>query len=130
LIDGGFFCRGKQNGTCTTPHIHVGRLEEAVEEHYATIRFRPEFLAEVRAHLAKAIDDENAAARLLHDQPTAELKTLDSKEENLLDLAADEEMPKTKIKSRLRAQGAVCAAARLAGEPADHCSVWPCYRPR
>jgi site-specific DNA recombinase len=97
-----FFCRGKQNGTCTTPHIHVGRLEEAVEEHYATLRFRPEFLAEVRAHLAKAIDDENAAARLLHDQLTAELKTLNNKEENLLDLAADEEMPKTKIKSRLR----------------------------
>jgi hypothetical protein len=36
---------------------------------------------QVRAHLAKAIDDENAAARLLHDQLTAELKTLDSKEE-------------------------------------------------
>jgi site-specific DNA recombinase len=97
-----FFCRGRQNGTCTTPHIHVGRLEEAVEEHYATIRFSPEFLTEVRTHLAKAIDDENAAARLLHDQLTAELKTLDSKEENLLDLAADEEMPKAKIKSRLR----------------------------
>jgi hypothetical protein len=57
-----------------------GALEEAVEEHYATIRFRP------------------AAARPTHRR----VETLDSKEENLLDLAADEEMPKARITSRLR----------------------------
>jgi site-specific DNA recombinase len=48
------------------------------------------------------LNEEKAAKRLLHDQLTAELKTLDNKEENLLDLAADDALPKTKIKSRLR----------------------------
>ncbi len=123
-----FFCRGRQNGTCDTPHIHVGRLEEAVEEHYATIRFAPRFLQEVRAHLATTIEDEQAAARLLHVQLTAELKALDDKEENLLDLAADGDLPQGKIKARLkdikrrrqhlterlgRASGELSEAARL-----------------
>ena len=97
-----FFCRGRQNGTCDTPHIHVGHLEQAVEDHYATIRFTPTFIAEVRAHLARTIEDEQASAKLLREQLTAELKSLDAKEENLLDLAADGELPQGKIKTRLR----------------------------
>lgn len=42
------------------------------------------------------------ASALLHDQITAELAMLDGKEENLLDLAADGELPQGKIKTRLR----------------------------
>lgn len=55
-----FFCRGRQNGTCDTPHIHIGRLEEAVEQHYATIRFAPSFIGKVHTHLAMALADEGA----------------------------------------------------------------------
>ncbi len=39
-----FFCRNTQNGTCPTPHVNVLRIEEAVEEHYATLRFTPDFI--------------------------------------------------------------------------------------
>ncbi|GAA2038917.1 recombinase family protein [Nocardiopsis rhodophaea] len=97
-----FFCRGRQNGTCDAPHIHVGRLEEAVERHYATIRFRPAFVNEMRAHLDETVGEEQLAATLLKQQLTAELKSLDDQEENLLDLAADGTLPQAKIKARLR----------------------------
>lgn len=96
-----FFCRGNQTGTCSTPHLPVNRLEEAVEDHYASLRFHPTFINQVQANLAAAIDEEKAAARLLRDQLIAELKTMDSQEENLLDLAADGDLPKSKIKARL-----------------------------
>jgi site-specific DNA recombinase len=97
-----FFCRGNQNGTCSTPHVPVSRLEEAVEDRYASLKFNPSFIEEVRAHLTAALDEEKAAKRLLRDQLTAELKTMDSQEENLLDLAADGDLPKSKIRARLQ----------------------------
>ncbi|TMQ91749.1 hypothetical protein ETD83_29460 [Actinomadura soli] len=98
-----FVCQGrKKEGTCDTPHINVARLEDAVEEHYARIRFAPAFMAEVRGYLAEAIGKSEASARLLHQQLTSELTALDAKEENLLDLAADGEMPQGRIKLKLR----------------------------
>lgn len=98
-----FVCQGrKKEGTCDTPHINVARLEDAVEEHYARIRFAPAFMAEVRSYLAEAIGESEASARLLHQQLTSELTALDAKEENLLDLAADGEMPQGRIKLKLR----------------------------
>ena len=41
-----FFCRNKQNGSCEAPHINVALIEDAVENHYATIRFSPQFIAD------------------------------------------------------------------------------------
>ena len=97
-----FFCRNKQDGTCTAPHVNVLRIENAVEDHYATIRFSPGFVADVRAHIAEALADEEAATRLLKQQLTTELRGLDAKEENLIDLAADSTLPQAKIKQKLR----------------------------
>ena len=97
-----FFCRNKQDGTCQAPHVNVLRIEDAVEDHYATIRFSPGFVADVRSHMASALGDEQAAARLLKQQVTTELRDLDVKEENLIDLAADDTLPQTKIKTKLR----------------------------
>ncbi len=50
-----FFCRNKQDGTCHTLHVNVLRIEDAVEDHYATIRFSPGFVADVRSHVANAL---------------------------------------------------------------------------
>ncbi|WP_407923396.1 recombinase family protein [Actinomadura rubteroloni] len=97
-----FFCRGRQSGFCMTPHINAVKLEELVEAHYDTIRFAPAFVTTVRAHLHEAIAEKEAGARLLHQQLSAQLAALDAKEDNLLDLAADGELPKEKIKGKLR----------------------------
>ncbi len=53
-----FFCRNKHNGTCQAPHINVALVEDAVEAHYATVRFSPQFIAEVRAHIAASVIGE------------------------------------------------------------------------
>ncbi|GAA4536594.1 hypothetical protein GCM10023192_34890 [Amycolatopsis samaneae] len=102
-----FFCRNKQSGTCRAPHLNILHVEEAIEAHYATVRFSLDFIAGVRTHVATALEDEQAASRLLHQQLTAELRDLDAQEENLIDLAAkgDDGMPQAKIKERLYAIG-------------------------
>ncbi|MFD5089122.1 recombinase family protein [Amycolatopsis thailandensis] len=97
-----FFCRNKQNGTCEAPHINVALIEDAVENHYATIRFSAQFVATVRAEVARAIDEQEASERLLHKQLTAEMKALDTREENLIELAADSTIGQDKIKTKLR----------------------------
>jgi site-specific DNA recombinase len=95
------FCGNTQDGTCQAPHYNVIRVEDAVEAHYATVRFTPEFITDVRTHIAQALDDEQAASRLLTQQLTTELRRLDTNEENLIDLAADKALPQEKIKKKL-----------------------------
>jgi site-specific DNA recombinase len=97
-----FFCRNKQNGTCQAPHINVALIEDAVEKHYATIRFSAQLITDIRAEVSHAIDEQEASERLLHGQLTTELKALDTREENLIDLAADATIPQPKIKTKLR----------------------------
>ena len=48
------------------------------------------------------IGDQDKSARLLRKQITSQLKGLDTKKENLIDLAADSTLPRTKVKERLR----------------------------
>ena len=97
-----FFCRNKRDGICPGPHVHIYQVEEAIERHYANIRFRPEFIADVGAHIDTVINEQEAAARLLHKQIASQLRELDTKEENLIDLAADGTLPQTKVKAKLR----------------------------
>ena len=101
-----FFCRNKQVRTCSTPHINMLHVEDAVEEYYATIRFTSEFITEVRAHVAVTMADTEVASRLRRQQLRAELRALDVREDNLINLMAttDETVPtaKAKIVAKLR----------------------------
>lgn len=74
---------------CDAPHINVILIEDAVETHYAAIGFSPAFIETVRAHIVEAIGEQEAAAYLLHRQLTSELRPLDTREDNLIHLAAD-----------------------------------------
>jgi site-specific DNA recombinase len=98
-----FFCRGVQDQTCDSPYSNMDRVETAVEEHYKTIQFRPEFVAAIRARIEDALSDSEAAQQLLRKQLQDQIKALDVQEENLLDLAADGSLPQEKIRQRLRA---------------------------
>lgn len=80
-------------------HINVVLVEAAVEAHYATIRFSAQFVADVRAHVAHVIAEHETAERLLHQQLTTELQALDTREENLVERAADATIPQPKIRT-------------------------------
>lgn len=97
-----FFCRNKRDGTCQAPHVHVDLVEDAVERHYASIRFTPAFIDDVRAQIDTVISEQEKSARLLHQQLSGQLAELDTQEENLIDLAADGTLPQTKVKTKLR----------------------------
>jgi site-specific DNA recombinase len=97
-----FFCRHKQTKDCQSPHMSTLRVEDAIEDYYATLSFSDQFIADVRDQIGKVVADEHSAAQLLKDQLAAELARLDVREGNLLDLAADGGMPTARIKHKLR----------------------------
>lgn len=100
-----YFCPGTKDGTCTSPHHNLYRVEDAVERHYTTKRHSPEFLRAFRALMADTVGDADEAQRLLKKQLDGQLAALDVQEENLLDLAADGTVASAKIKARLRKLG-------------------------
>ncbi len=100
-----YFCPGTKDGTCTSPHHNLYRVEDAVERHYKTKRYTPEFLRAFRALMADTLGSQDEAQRLLKKQLDGQLDALDVQEENLLDLAADGTVAPGKIKVRLRKIG-------------------------
>ena len=96
-----FFCRGVQDHVCDAPYSAMDHVEEAVEEHYKTIRFTPAFVAAMRAGMESALADTETAQRLLRKNLEDQLVSLETKEENLLDFAADGTLPQSKIRARL-----------------------------
>ena len=97
-----FFCRGTQDHTCDAPYNNVELVEAAIEEHYKTIHFSQDFIDGLRGVMEELLADTTAASRLQRKQLTTQLKSLDVKEENLLDLAADGTMATAKVQRRLR----------------------------
>jgi site-specific DNA recombinase len=96
-----FFCTGRYDHTCELPYAQVDRIEAAVEDHYATVGFSQEFIATVRSELTTLVGEQQQAAKLLHVQLTKQLAVLDTKETNLIDLAADGSLPTAKIRAKL-----------------------------
>jgi len=97
-----FFCTNTRDGSCSSSFTNVLLIERAVEDHYATLKFNEQFIADVRHHITTTLDDANSATRLLKRQLTNQLRTLDAKESNLIDLAADGTVPQTRIRQKLR----------------------------
>jgi site-specific DNA recombinase len=97
-----FFCVNKRTGECTMPHINTTQVEDAVERVYGAVRFSRQFIEQTRSHMVSALSNHQRSARLLKQQLQSELKALDVKENNLLDLAADGSTAQSKIKERLR----------------------------
>lgn len=100
-----FFCNGRLDHICELPYVPIEQAEEAVEDVYATVRFTPEFIAAVRSEVAAMVDEQQATTKLLQAQATKQLRELDTKESNLIDLAADgslSEGTQDKIKGKLQ----------------------------
>lgn len=96
-----FFCRQTQERLCDSRYAQVPRIEQAVERFWSSLRLSSELVERIRSGIQKTIHHDQKAARDLHAQLTEELRRLDVKQENLLDLAADGELPKDTIKKRL-----------------------------
>lgn len=78
-------------------------MEAAVLRHYDSLVLPAGFADTIRRKLDETLADEERGARLLRGQLSARLSALDSKEENLLDLAADGGLATAKVRERLRA---------------------------
>ncbi len=97
-----FLCRGRQEGVCDLPHLPADRVEDAIVDHYSTLRIPERFRSTAHQLLNEVLTDEQSSVHQMHSAMTKKLKDLDAKEERLLDLAADGTLPQTKIKDRLR----------------------------
>lgn len=86
-------------------YSNVHRVEQAVEEHYRTVCLTPDFLAAMRQSLSDALADQESSQRALKEQLEGQLARLDTQEANLLDLLMDEEIPKDKVRAKLREIG-------------------------
>ncbi|WP_172900533.1 recombinase family protein [Mycobacterium ulcerans] len=98
-----YACRGRQEGLCDLPHLRVELIEKAIAEHYTTLRLPDDFIQDVRRLLADTVSDSQANTRELHASMTRRLKQIDVRESRLIDLAADGEMPRDKIRAKLNA---------------------------
>jgi site-specific DNA recombinase len=96
-----FFCMGRQRHICRAAHQPIGYVEDAILEHYKTIQMPTALAGRIKSKLEETLTDEERSSRLLADQYIVEIKALEMHEENLLDLAAQGEMPKDKIRERL-----------------------------
>lgn len=98
-----FVCRGRQEGVCDLPHLRVELVEEAIVQHYASLQLSTGFITDMRSRIDDAIGDSQAGTRELHAGLTRQLAQIDKKESRLIDLAADDAMPRDKIRSKLNA---------------------------
>jgi len=96
-----FFCPARRDHPCTLPYLDTDRVEDAIIDYYRTIQFAPDFAARVRQCMAAALDDRERSTRLLDKQLRAQVAKLERQEEHLLDLAADGEMDKERVKARI-----------------------------
>ncbi len=96
-----FFCRARYDRLCIGSHRAVDEVEDAVLRHYATVTLSPALRDRVRALLLETVADQDMATQLLHSQLRTQLARLEVQEENLLDLAADDQLPQAKIRTRL-----------------------------
>lgn len=96
-----YFCPNRRDGTCTQPHHELSAIETAVERHYGRKRFTEAYIELVRGLMDDAVSDQEESQRLLRRQLKEQVDRLDTQEENLIDLAADGEIAKDRIKARL-----------------------------
>lgn len=99
---GYFLCRGRQDGVCDLPYLPADNVERAIVDHYATLNLPATFVAEVRQLFEEALAGEQRSVAELHAALSRKLKELEAKEDRLLDLLADDQLPKAKVKAKLR----------------------------
>ena len=97
-----FFCGARQQHTCTSRHQPIDAVEEAIVDHYKTVRLQPEFIQWVNDSLDATLADPLGARRLLQSQLKQRLEQLTVKADNLVDLVAEGGLAAQRAGARLR----------------------------
>ena len=97
-----FFCIARQQGACDSRHIPMHEVEEAVLEHYRTVRLSDEFIRWVEESIDSALADQKRLQNELRRQLTVRLNQLATKADNLVDLVAEGGMVAAKASARIR----------------------------
>ncbi|ASR04349.1 recombinase family protein [Gordonia rubripertincta] len=113
-----YFCMGIQDHTCNAPFVSVERADEAVERHYKTVRFSPDFIRAMETQIDDVLASEQQAERLLARHVKAQLAAINAKEANLVDLAAEGDLP-TAIDREGEAREAPTAESGARSQPED-----------
>ncbi|GAA2575169.1 hypothetical protein GCM10009862_12950 [Microbacterium binotii] len=98
-----FFCRRRQEQLCDAHYIQLPRLEDAVVRFWQRQAVTEAFSEALRAGIHQTVEKDQRATRSLHKQVNANLKKLETQEQNLLDLAADGLIPRATIQKRVSA---------------------------
>jgi site-specific DNA recombinase len=97
-----YLCRGRQDKLCDMPYLPVALVERAIVRFYPSLQLSSEFVAEATTVIEETMADEQRVVRDMHANFRKQLHELDVREERLLDLAADDSLPRAKIRARLR----------------------------
>lgn len=96
-----FFCTGRQDHICDHPYIPVEVMEQAVINHYTRIGLPEQFRTLVQSVISDAAANNSKLSDEMRTKLAENLTKLDRKENYLLNLAAEEEWPKDKLREQL-----------------------------
>jgi site-specific DNA recombinase len=97
-----FFCRSRQDGACDLPYMPVELMEDAVIAYYADAVSLPQaWLDQLRAGVDDAVHANIELSDALRAGFTNRLTKLDQREDYFLDLAAEENWPKDKLRTKI-----------------------------
>ncbi|MDQ1742943.1 MAG: site-specific recombinase [Pseudonocardiales bacterium] len=101
---GYYLCRSRQEGLCDLPHLPVSQVEDAIASHYShRLDFADDFTTEIKTRLAEAMADHQQLTQELRTALIKQLAKLETREERLIDLAADGALTRSKIQQRSNA---------------------------
>ncbi|WP_399540567.1 recombinase family protein [uncultured Microbacterium sp.] len=97
-----YLCRGRQDGVCELPYLRVADVERAVASHFGAAAVPAEAAKDAQTGLENALGHLLARQQDQRARLAKELKTLDTREERLIDIAADGGIASDKLRARLR----------------------------
>lgn len=96
-----YLCRGRQDGECDMPYLPVPLVEERVAQHMHTVQVDALFAEQTEKELADALANHQETVREINSAVTRQLAQLAAREERLIDLVADGDIPTVAAKERL-----------------------------
>lgn len=97
-----YLCRGRQDGVCELQYLRVADVERAIATLFGTAALPASVLNEARERLQDALERLLTRQREQRVRLSKELKKPEAKEERLVDIAAEGELPPEIVRTRLR----------------------------
>ncbi len=94
-----FVCR---SGLCNLGSLPRGEVEAAVAQRFAMLELPSDFISMVREEIMSVLENSQEADLQMRASLRKQLAKLDAREDQFLDLAADQELSTQKLKERIR----------------------------